>query len=127
MPEEIWIFGNSDIPEDSLPLKILPSLKKQCPEFTFVIKDPNEEWELPAKLTIIDTVHGLKEIALFTSLDQFQNTPRFTMHDFDLLTNLRWLDKINKLPPFTIIGLPPNTPTKKATTETFKLLHKIKY
>jgi ADP-heptose:LPS heptosyltransferase len=123
MPKkEIWVFGNPDLKNDSLPFKILPSLKKHFPDTDFVIKDPNEEWDLPKNLTIIDTVHGLEKITVFTSLDQFANVPRLSMHDFDLLTNLRWLDKINKLPPFTIIGLPPNMSQKKSAQAVIKLL-----
>ena len=105
---QIWLFGNIDFEPDKLPLKLAPELIDIFPQFEFVIKDPNETWRMPDKLIIIDTVLGLKKITTFTSLHDFSDTPRITMHDFDLLTNLKWLAKLKKLPPFLIIGIPPD-------------------
>jgi ADP-heptose:LPS heptosyltransferase len=125
MPKsQIWIFGNPDLEQDSLPLKILPKLKKQLPNIDFVVKDPNEEWDLPKHLTIIDTIHGLKKITVFTSLKDFSIVPRLTMHDFDLLTNLRWLSKLDKLPPFTIIGIPLKAKEKEIINNILNILNK---
>ena len=125
MPKsQVWIFGNPDLEQDSLPLKILPKLKEYLPDTEFIIKDPNEEWDLPKHLNIIDTIHGLKKITTFTSLKDFSGGPRITMHDFDLLTNLRWLAKLNKLPPFTIIGLPQQAKAKETIITITKILNK---
>lgn len=114
MRKEVWIFGNPDFKPDALPLQIPSELKKRLPQYEFVVKDPNEEWDLSHDLIIIDTVQGLKKITTFTSLDQFTITPNLTVHDFDLLTNLRWLNKLGKLPPFLIVGLPPDTSASAA-------------
>ncbi len=121
----VWVFGNPDFAPDALPLKILPALKRRLPEREFIVKDPHEEWNLPRKLVIIDTVRGIDAVTTFTSLDQFKKTPRLTVHDFDLLTNLKWLAKLNKLPPFLIIGLPPDIPADKAAAEITGLLRRI--
>jgi len=112
--QQIWLFGNPDYQPDALPLKIAPALKKKLPHLNFVIKDPHEEWDLPDKLIIIDTIKGLKKVTTFSSLADFKDSPRLTMHDFDLLTNLKWLAKLNKLPPFLIIGLPAGLTKNKA-------------
>ncbi|HBE90701.1 MAG TPA: hypothetical protein DDW41_05845 [Candidatus Andersenbacteria bacterium] len=104
--KQVWLFGNPDFAPDALPLKILPTLKQQLPQFDFIVKDPHEEWILPPRLIIIDTIKGIKSPLVVTSLDAFKNSPRITMHDFDLITNLRWLAKLRRLPPFVIIGLP---------------------
>jgi len=122
---QVWLFGNPDLKQDSLPLKVLPALKKRLPDTKFIIKDPNEEWDMPDYLTIIDTIHGIKEITVFTSLKDFSIVPRLTMHDFDLLTNLRWLAKLNKLPPFTIIGLPMNIPKQEAQNKIVSILNSV--
>lgn len=104
---QVWIFGNPDLEQDALPIKMSEELKFRLPKLTFVFKDPNDSWEnLPEKLVIIDTIAGIKEVSIFTSLDDFLNVPRVSMHDFDLGTKLKWLAKIKKLPPFTIIGVP---------------------
>jgi len=117
---QVFIFGNPDYEPDALPLKILPELKKRLPAFDFIIKNPNEDLPngqatpvrtehcsvLTEKLIIIDTIQGIKKVTTFTSLDQFESTPRLTMHDFDLGMKLKWLAKLKKLPPSLIIGVP---------------------
>lgn len=103
----IFIFGNPDLEEDSLPLRLLPELRKRFPAHSFEVKDPNEEWDIPDELVIIDTVVGTKEVALFTSLSAFQPAPRITMHDFDAFANLRYLEKLGRLKSVRIIGVPP--------------------
>lgn len=103
---QVWVFGNADLKGDSVPLKLLPELKKRFPALEFVVKDPNENWEMPKKLIVIDTIAGIKDVTIFTSLGDFVRTPRVTMHDFDLGMKLAWLAKLKKLPPFVIIGVP---------------------
>ncbi len=120
---QVWLFGNPDFTPDALPLRLLPKLARRLPNFEFVVKDPNEEWTLPEKLIIIDTILNLKEVTPFTSLDDFQNAPRLTVHDFDLLTNLKWLAKLKKLPPFLIIGLPVKAQKQEATDKIVAILN----
>ncbi|MFH0952542.1 MAG: hypothetical protein V1838_05200 [Patescibacteria group bacterium] len=110
---EIWVFGNPDLAKDFLPIKLLPKLREVYPQHDFIIQDPNEEWAMPEKLFIIDTVDGLDKVKTFNSLDEFQKTPRVTMHDFDLGTQLQFLKKLKKLPPFVIFGVPVGLSEKK--------------
>ncbi|KKW22468.1 MAG: hypothetical protein UY71_C0023G0025 [Parcubacteria group bacterium GW2011_GWB1_52_7] len=103
----VYVFGNPDIPEDSLPLRILPRLRLAFPDISFEIKDPNEEWDVPETLTIIDTAAGIDAVRVFTDLESFSNAPRVSLHDFDALTQLRYLQKLGKLKKITVIGIPP--------------------
>lgn len=121
---EVWLFGNPDFDKDSLPVKIATNLEERLTDFTFVIKDPHEEWAMPEKLIIVDTVQGIKEVKVFTSLNDFANSPRVTMHDFDLITNLKWLNKLGKLPPFLIIGVPADINEESAVKEIVNILRK---
>ena len=41
----VLVLGNPLIPEDSLPLKLLPKLRKKFPRIEFVEFDPNEDIE----------------------------------------------------------------------------------
>lgn len=91
---------------DSLPVKMVPEFKKAFPEHEFILQDPNEEWDMSESFWVIDTVVGLTEPQLFDSLDAFVAGPRMSMHDFDAFSNLRFLQKLGKLPPIKIIGLP---------------------
>lgn len=103
---EVWLFGNPDLSADSLPVRLQQQLAVALPQFDFVICDPLDEWPKKDELLIIDTVMGLKDIKIFTSLKDFEQTPLVTLHDFDLKTELEFRAKLGKLPPFTIIGLP---------------------
>ena len=111
----VFIFGNPDLPEDSLPLKLLPGLRKLRPDIIFATKDPNEEWEVPPELTVIDTVVGITEPRVFGSLEDFTAAPRFSMHDFDAYANLKLLQKLGRLKSVRVIGLPPDAEPLAAT------------
>ena len=99
---------------DSLPLKILPELKKLFPEIDFVTKDPNEDWDDVGDITIIDTVVGITDVKVFNSLKDFSRAPRFSLHDFDAYTNLVMLEKLGKIRKIKIIGVPPTISQKEA-------------
>lgn len=103
---KVFIFGNPDLQFDSLPIKILPELKKRFAKIDFEIKDPNEEWEAPKNLIIIDTVLGINKPMVFKSLKNFSAPPRVSLHDFDAYANLKYLQKLGKIKKIKIIGLP---------------------
>lgn len=102
----IFVFGNPDVPKDSLPLKILPRLEQQFPAVQFRVVDPNEEWDAPEEMTVIDTVMGIDTVMILDGLEQFAAAPRVTMHDFDALAQLRYLQKLGKIKKVTVIGVP---------------------
>ena len=121
----IFVFGNPDLPADSLPLRIVPALKKLCPNVIFKIQDPNEEWEVPEELVIVDTVFGINEVKIFDGLECFENAPRVSLHDFDAVTNLRYLRKLGKIKKIKIIGIPPMVSEKKATNSVAAIISDI--
>lgn len=102
----IHVFGNTDITMDSLPLRLLPELKKEFPDIEFRTLDPNEEWEIPDPFILIDTVVGIPDVHIFRSLDEFDTSPTVSVHDFDALFNLRYLKKLGKLKDMFIVGVP---------------------
>jgi hypothetical protein len=104
----IFIFGNPDLEADSLPLRVLPALKKHFPEIDFMVLDPNEEWKIPDEMVMIDTVVGIKELTIFNDLKHFIEAPRVSVHDFDAFFNLIYLQKLGKLKKIKIFGLPPD-------------------
>lgn len=104
----IFVFGGKDIKEDSLPVRILPKLKKEFPDIRFLHLDPNEELEGQKHLYIIDTVQGVKRVSIFRDPAIMKKRSGVTVHDFDLATMLILLKKLGKLPPLLIIGIPPH-------------------
>lgn len=124
-PATVYIFGNPDLPADSLPLRILPRLREAFPVVTFVVRDPNEEWEIPEEFVVIDTVAGIDRVKVFSDLSAFAAAPRLTMHDFDALANLRYLLKLGKLKRIKIIGVPPVMPEGQVLEEVSVMLRTI--
>lgn len=107
MIKRVFIFGNINLQNDSLPLRMMPKLQEKFPEIEFQIRDPNEEWGVPEEFVIIDTIIGIKQVKVFDTLDKFLRAPRVSMHDFDALTNLQFLYKLGKIKKIKIIGVPP--------------------
>src|SRR3989338_3362464 len=106
---KIYVFGNPLVEEDSLAIKLIPSLQKKFPNIQFVIADPNENF--PSKgekdLIIIDTVKGIKKprILDLVELEKISLTP-ISPHDYDLMLHLQILRKLKKIDKIKIIGLP---------------------
>ena len=121
----VFIFGNPDVDMDALPFRILPELKKRFPEITFETKDPNEEWEIPKELIVIDTALGIDQVTIFDDLEPFARSTNLSMHDFDALTNLRFLQKLGKLQEIKIIGLPPTISESNAIQEVSTILSNL--
>lgn len=115
---KIYVFGNPLLKEDSLPLKILPALKKLFPCIKFVVVDPNENFPPKGEknLVILDTVIGIKE-PMILDLDDFdppaggKKTPA-SPHDYDLLFHLLLLKKLGKIKKIKIIGVPKENNAK---------------
>ena len=112
--KKIFVFGNPDISVDATPVLLLPFLRERFPAIEFLFLDPNEEWEIPDPLLIIDTVMGIPGIHVFHGLDEFTKTPSISVHDFDALSQLRLLKKLGKLGEVTIIGVSPLLSQKEA-------------
>jgi hypothetical protein len=110
----IFVFGNPDLPFDSLPLRLLPRLVKQFPDIAFEVKDPNEDWDVPEHLTVIDTAAGITDVTVFDDLNSFSPAPRVSLHDFDALANMRLLQKIGKIKTVKIIAVPMGMPEDEA-------------
>ncbi len=122
MIDRIFVFGNINLENDSLPLRIMPQLQEKFPDIQFEVRDPNEEWGVPDEFIIIDTVIGIKGIRIFETLDKFLSAPRVSMHDFDFLTNLQYLWKLGKIKKIKIIGLPPNMEESEAVKKVSAIL-----
>ena len=113
----VWVFGNLDLRIDSLPLHLVEHLAPDLPNIEFKIKNPLEEWDdMPQdELIILDTIINISGVKIFDKIEDFSLAPSFTMHDFDLLSQLNFLKKLGKLPPkIKIVGLGPTIDEKEA-------------
>ena len=121
----IYIFGNPLLPFDSVPIELKKDLEKSLPDFEFIVQDPNENLKPKNKeLIIIDTVEGIDKIMIFTDIDKIENSPKYSMHDFDLGFNLKLLQKIGRLKKITIFGVPMKIKKQAALTQLVNLINK---
>jgi len=119
----IYVLGNELVGNDSLPIKLLPKLKKRFPKINFIRVDPNENFP-PANeknLIILDTVFGIEKPVLL-NLEDFERQKKtpISPHDYDLLFHLLLLKKMKRLNKVIIIGIPP-----KEEEKTLSSLNKI--
>lgn len=127
MKTKIYLLGNQIVKKDSLPVKLIPYLQKELPDFSFIRIDPTEGIPTPENKTLIliDTVIGIKKVTLYKSLADFLPSPRFSAHDFDLTTEIPLLMKLGKIKKVTIIGIPQKYSQEKALKEVKFLLSSI--
>ncbi|MBN2367506.1 hypothetical protein JXC34_00680 [Candidatus Woesearchaeota archaeon] len=122
---KIYILGNLLVDEDSLPVKLIPKLKKALPGHEFIELDPSEDFPKQKELTMIDTVINAKEVSLITDIDKIQLDNVCSLHDFDLGYNLKLMKKFGMIEKVNIIGIPPETGEEKAVIEIIKILSKL--
>jgi len=104
---KVLVFGNPFLENDSLPLKLLPKLRKTFPSIEFKEIDPTEDLDKQGRdLVILDTVEGIDNVIELNSIEQLYANKVYTMHDFDLAYNLKLLKKIGKIDSVRIIGAP---------------------
>ena len=116
---KVYVLGNPLLKEDSLPLKFLPSLKQNFPNIEFIHLNPAEDFPEEDNLTFLDTILNTNKVVILTEkdIDRFQSPPNYSLHDFDLATNLKLLIKLKLIKQFTIIGVPPDISEEKALDE----------
>lgn len=122
---KILVFGNNLVKKDSLPLKLIPSLKKLFPSIEFIECDGIENLdEYGKRLFILDTVEGIKEPCII-HLKDIQKHKVLSMHDCDLGFNLLLLKKIGKIDDAVIIGVPMKMAKKAACEKVTSLVSSL--
>ena len=114
---KIYVVGNLLVEQDSLPIKILPDLKKEIPNFDFIELDPSEDFPKQKTLTIIDTVLDIEKVTLVKNIDKIQLEKICSLHDFDLGYNLKLMKKFGLIEKVNIIGVPDNIEEKEAVKQ----------
>ncbi|OGG12656.1 hypothetical protein A3D77_04025 [Candidatus Gottesmanbacteria bacterium RIFCSPHIGHO2_02_FULL_39_11] len=106
--KKIYYMGNPLVRIDRKPTEIIPSIINKFKNIQFIYADPTENIDLINKtLVILDTVVGINKVTLFSDLNSFVRSPRFSVHDYDLLSDASILFKLRKIKKLEIIGIPP--------------------
>lgn len=113
---KIYVLGNPLLEEDSLPLKLLPSLRKEFSDIEFIEIDPTEEFPEEEHLIIIDTIINTEKVVVLKDkdIDKIEQSAKCSLHDFDLGMQLKLMKKLGTLKEVTIIGVPPQIDEGKA-------------
>jgi Ni,Fe-hydrogenase maturation factor len=118
----IYCIGNVLSENDNLPLRLMDKLRVAFPKHNFLEADPNENFIPEEGSVIIDTVVGVDTVKVFTDSNDFVSSPHVSVHDYDLSFHLRLLQKMGKLPPIRIIGVPQDMDEKTAFTGVVNLI-----
>jgi len=123
---EVFVSGNIFHKNDSVPLRMINDLREEFVNIDFKEFDAAEDLEFKGKnLVIIDTVKGIEEICVTEGIENFENSPTYTLHDFDLGFSLKLLRKLGKLEKIIIIGIPDNIEKRSALNGVKRVLYKL--
>jgi hypothetical protein len=115
---KILVFGNALVEADSLPLRLMPELRKAFPSVEFREFDTAENLEAEGRdLIILDTAFGIERVTLIEDVDTLQVSKTCSMHDFDLPITLRILMKLKAIDSVKIIAIPAGYGEGKALRE----------
>lgn len=120
-----WV-GNPAVEGDNLPYKLLPKLHHAFPTITFIEIDPTESFIPEDGSIIIDTVQGISDVRWFENLDNFLETKRVSVHDYDLGLHLKLLQKLHKT-QVRILGIPQGKSIEDIVPEVMRHLQENPY
>lgn len=121
---KILVFGNPLVEKDSLPLKLIKSLRKEFPNIEFKELDTIEEIQNEGRiLYILDSVEDIKNVTIIRNIDDLFINRIYSVHDFDLANSLKIFKKLDMIDDVIIFGVPMFMDKKKALIE---LVNKIK-
>lgn len=123
----IYVCGNPLVKDDSLPLRILSTMRKKNPNVAFIEFDPTEDLPCEKEFVCIDTVINAKDVLLLTDIDTFVATKALSLHDFDLGLNLKLAKKMGWLKEVKIIGVPPRMPAEEAVEKIGKIIASLAF
>lgn len=111
---KVLVFGNRLINKDSVPLMLIPKLKKEFPDIDFVEFDSIEDVENEGSIIyILDSIENIDKVTIIKDIDRIEISKHlYTMHDMDLGYTLKLMKKVNMIDEIVIFGIPIKGITK---------------
>jgi len=111
---KVLVFGNRLINKDSVPLMLIPKLKKEFPDIDFVEFDSIEDIENECSIIyILDSIENIDKVTIIKDIDRIEISKHlYTMHDMDLGYTLKLMKKVNMIDEIVIFGIPIKGITK---------------
>ena len=138
---KISVFGNPDLEQDSLVVKMVPKLKKEFPLVEFEIEDPSEGLKPPLRQDfagqaplrqdfagqapewiILDVAVGIDKIRVFEDLDKLVTEKRVSLHDYDVAMELKLLKRLGRVKNVKIVAVPMKSSEKQIINELRKII-----
>jgi len=116
---KVSVFGNPDLKEDSLAVKLVPELKIEFPGVEFKVEDPVEGLKPPKNglWVILDVAEGVDKIRVFEDIDKLVDERRVSLHDYDVGMELKLLKKLGKIKKLKIVAVPMEMKKSRALKE----------
>jgi len=116
---KVSVFGNPDLKEDSLAVKLVPELKIEFPKVKFKVEDPVEGLKPPKNglWVILDVAEGVDKIRVFEDIDKLVDERRVSLHDYDVGMELKLLKKMGKIKKLKIVVVPMEMKKSRALKE----------
>ncbi|MDP1728948.1 MAG: hypothetical protein Q8L27_01955 [archaeon] len=118
---KIYVLGNPLMRQDSIPLRLLPKLRKSFNNIDFIELDPTENFP-EGNLILIDTILNADQVSIITDIDKIRTEKSYSLHDFDLGFTLKLMKKIGKVKDIKIIGIPALIQEEEALKQLKKLI-----
>lgn len=122
---KVLVLGNPLLEEDSLPLKLLPVLRKEFPSIDFDEADPADIDSEKGQVVVIDTAKGVKDVVLLEDMDRLQNYKLISAHGLGLAEMLALMKAAGKQVQVKVICVPRGMRESKALAEVTKALRAI--
>ena len=126
----IFVCGNPLIDEDNIVLSFLSRLREDFAEIEFREFDPTEDLDeaiagcdlmaggcLKKKVYIIDVVKDIDKVLVIDDLDALADSPKYSVHDYDLAFDLKMLVKMGRIEGAVIFGVPAEGDAEKIYAE----------
>ena len=127
MKMSVSVFGNPDLAEDNVPVRLVPKLRERFPDTCFAVEDPNDI-DLPkrGKWVILDTVRGLDAVSWVSVGDIARSDhSATTAHDYDLSTLLLLAKKLDPSFEPHILGIPFGVSEEEALPAVARELERV--
>lgn len=124
----IYVFGNSDHPQDNIAIAVAEKLASELPNYRFIRSytvdqfDNENHANRNAPFIILDAAKGIDDVQVLNDLDSVHNKPTTTLHDFDIGFELRLLKKLGKIQSVQIIAIPLDMETSVAAKKVRSIL-----
>lgn len=124
---KVSVFGNPDLENDNLIVKLIPKLRKRFPEVEFRVEDPVEGLKPPKDdlWVILDMAEGIDRVRVFEKVDKLVEVRGVSLHDYEVGTELKLLKKLGKIKDLKIIAVPMEMEEKELWREVVKRLKEV--